>query len=91
MSQIQVLFGPNAGANVQIKVSDSATPPSAGTAGSLPTVAQATDVSGEQTLRVSAGVDCRYIVVWITKLPPRIGDPGQYQAEIYNIVIRGSA
>jgi hypothetical protein len=88
ISQIQILFGPNAGANVQIKVSDS--PPSPASAGSLPTVAQARGVSGAHTFSINGSATGRYVTVWITRLPPKIGNSSQYQAEIYNVVIRGA-
>jgi hypothetical protein len=91
ISQIQVLFGANVGANVAIKVTDSATPPSPLSGGSLPTVAQASDVGNSQTFTLKHAVTGRYVVIWITKLPPKIGGSSQqYQAEIYNVVVRGT-
>jgi F5/8 type C domain len=88
ISQVQVLFGSNVGANVQIKITDSQ--PSPGASGGLPTVAQATNVGNTQTFSLKHPVTGRYVVIWITKLPPRIGGSDQYQAEIYNVVVRGT-
>jgi hypothetical protein len=88
VSQVQVLFGPNAGANVQIKVSDYPVSPTG--AGPLPTVAQATDVVNNQTFTLKHPATGQYVIIWITKLPPRIGGGDQYQAEIYNVVVRGT-
>jgi serine/threonine protein kinase len=88
VSQLQVLFGPNVGANVEIKVTNSQ--PSPGAAGGLPTVAQATNVGNTQTFSLKHPATGQYIVIWLTRLPPRIGGSDQYQAEIYNVVVRGS-
>jgi hypothetical protein len=90
ISQVQVLLGPNMGANIQIKVTNSVTAPSPLAGGPLPTVAQATNAGNLQTFSLKHSVTGRYVVIWITKLPPRIGNANQYQAEIYNVVVRGS-
>ncbi len=90
VSQVRVLFGSSAGANVQIKVDNSGSPPPPGTAGSLPTAAQATGISGSRTFTLRNPVAGRYVVIWFTKLPPQPGTANHYQAQIYNVTIRGS-
>jgi serine/threonine protein kinase len=88
ISQVQILFGPNVGADVQIKVSASS--PGVHLAASLPPVAQATGVGNSHTFALRSQVTGRYIVIWFTKLPRMIGSANRYQAEIYNIAVRGS-
>jgi hypothetical protein len=88
VSQVQVLFGPNVGTNAQIKVSDSYVSPKGG--GVLPTVAQATDVGNLHTFTLAHPVTGQYVVIWLTKLAPKTGSTNQYQAEIYNVVVRGT-
>ncbi len=90
VSQVEVLFGPSQGANVQIKMSNSATPPSPAAAASLPTVAQATGIGGDHIFTVNRSATGRDIVIWITKLPPKPGTSNQYQVDIHNIVVRGT-
>jgi serine/threonine protein kinase len=90
ISQIEVLFGSNAGANVQIKVSDSATAPSPLAGRSLPTLATGTNVGNDQAFSLKHPVTGRYVVIWITKLPPKTGSNNEYQAEIYNVAVRGT-
>jgi hypothetical protein len=90
LSRIDVLFGSNTGANVQIKVSNAATAPTAAVTGSLTTVARADGVGGNADFTLKSPVTARWVVIWITKLPPRVGNPSQYQAEIYNVALRGS-
>ena len=33
----------------------------------------------------------RYVLIWITDLPPLAGSQGEYEAMIYNVVVRGFA
>jgi hypothetical protein len=90
ISQVQVRFSSNVGADVQLKVVNSATPPGTLSGASLPTAAQATDIGGTYTFALKHPETGRYIMIWITKLPPKPGSSNEYQIEIYNIVVRGS-
>jgi hypothetical protein len=90
LSQVQVLFGSSTGLSVQIKMSNSATPPSPAAAAALPTVAQATGIGGAYTFSVNGSATGRDIVLWFTKLPPKPGTSSQYQVDVYNIVVRGA-
>ena len=33
----------------------------------------------------------RFILIWFTKLAPQAGQTGQYQADVFNVVVRGSS
>ena len=33
----------------------------------------------------------RYVLIWITRLPPLTGTADEYEAQIYNVVVHGSA
>jgi hypothetical protein len=90
ISQIQVLFGPSKGANVQIKMSNSPVPPSPASAAALPTVAKATNVSGAYTFTVKGSATGQDVVIWFTKLPPLPGVASHYQVNVYNVVVRGT-
>ena len=78
------------GANVQIKVSNSALPPRHRRRGPLPTVAQANGIGGSYTFTMKKPVRGRYVVIWLTKLPPLTGTGNRYQANIYDVTIRGT-
>jgi serine/threonine protein kinase len=90
VSQVQVQFGRTPGENVQIKVSNSAGPPTPAQAAALPTVAQATNIGGLHTFTLKHPASGSDIVIWFTKLPPRPGTANQYQADVYNVVVRGT-
>jgi hypothetical protein len=90
VSSVQVTFGPVAGADVQIKIGNN---PDISPAGlnSLQTIASQQNAgSGTQTFATRTSAKGRYLVVWFTKLPPQPGVAGQFQAMIYNVVVRGS-
>jgi hypothetical protein len=33
----------------------------------------------------------RFILIWFTKLAPQSGQSGQYRADVFNVVVRGSS
>jgi hypothetical protein len=89
LSSITVTFGPQAGADVEIKVGTSAMR-SAANLDSMQTVASAADVSGgAHTFTVSRAAAGQYIVIWFTRLPPIGG--GQFMAQVLSVVVRGTA
>jgi serine/threonine protein kinase len=90
VSQVQVKFGPTPGANVQIMMSNSPQPPPTAVPPSLPVAAKATDVGGTYTFKLKHPSAGRDVVIWFSKLPPKPGTGNQYQAEIYNVIIRGT-
>jgi hypothetical protein len=90
VSQVQVKFGATRGASVQIMMSNSPQPPPTAVPPSLPVAAKATDVGGTYTFKLKHPATGRDVVIWFTKLPPKPGTGNQYQAEIYNVTIRGT-
>jgi serine/threonine protein kinase len=97
LSSVTVTFGSIPGADVQIKIGNPAAPvppqdaPSTAeaTAASMTTVAQQDNVSNTVTFPVTSSASGRYVLIWFTKLPPMAGQPDKYQADIFNIVVKG--
>jgi putative peptide zinc metalloprotease protein len=87
ISSVTVTFGPVPGADVSIEVGNRDTL-SAATLATFRTVARAGDVGGTHTFRAARAARGRYVLIWFTKLPP--AGTGQYAAEIFTIVVRGS-
>lgn len=59
-------------------------------ANSMTTVApQQADVSGTVTFPVSSKASGQYVLIWFTKLPPMAGQANKYQADIYNVIVKG--
>ncbi|HUY44832.1 MAG TPA: protein kinase family protein [Streptosporangiaceae bacterium] len=90
LSSVQITFGATAGANVAIEVGNDATiAPSA--LSTFTKVATQTNVGGgTQTFQTSSSAKGRYVLIWFTKLPPVPSNGGQFEAFIYNVVVRGS-
>lgn len=91
LSSVQVTFGPLPGASVNIEVGNSNVR-DPGTLSAFTTVAQADNVSNTYTFQARGTATGRYVLIWFTKLPPKTaGSQKQYEAEIFNIVVRGSS
>ena len=81
VTAVRVTLGPAAGAHFQIRVGNQ---PSL--AGMTP-VARSAGLGGIVRLTLASPVRGRYVLVWLTRLPP---DPaGTYKAEIYGIAVKG--
>ncbi len=97
LSSVTVTFGSIPGADVQIKIGNPAQPVppqnepnvAQATANSMTTVAQQDDVSGTVTFPVTSSASGRYVLIWFTKLPPMAGQPNKYQADVFNVVVKG--
>ena len=51
---------------------------------------QGDGVGGTYTFHANSSATGRYVLLWITKLPPLAGSANKFEAEIFNIVVRGS-
>lgn len=105
LSSVTVTFGSIPGANVEIRIgtpsaplppptndpNSSQTPVDQQYADSLTTVAQQNDVSGQVNFPVTSTASGQYVLIWFTKLPPMAQSSNRYQAEIYNVVVKGSS
>ncbi len=90
LSAIEVLFGPTAGADVQIEVGNDNTL-SPGALSAFTTVARGADIpGGNYTFHASGTATGRYVLIWFTKLPPQPQSPRNFEAEIFNITVRGA-
>jgi hypothetical protein len=90
LSQVTVQFGASCCADVEIEIGNSDTPV-ASTLGTFTKVASSANASGSTTFNVSSNTAGRYVLIWITRLPPLAGASGRYEAQIYNVVVRGAA
>ena len=90
LSSITVEFGTTPGADVAIRVGNDGSRTEASLA-SFTTVAQATGLSGTHTFAARPAATGRYVLIWFTRLPPQANGPkSHYEAEIFNIIVKGS-
>jgi hypothetical protein len=90
LKSLQVLFGSACCVQVQIMTGNNDTrTPSA--LSSFTPVAKSNSASGEVTFHVTSKAEAKYVLIWFTKLAPMSGsNSGHYQAQIYNVAVRGS-
>jgi putative peptide zinc metalloprotease protein len=86
LGSVTVTLGPAPGADVAIEAGGDDTLAPA-TLSSFTPVAAADGIGGRHTFRAARPARGRYVLIWFTRLPP-VG-PDRYQAEIFNIVVRG--
>ena len=88
LSQVLVQFGAQCCTAASIEIG----PNSSGPLSSFTTVATSSSASGTTTFTVpsSSSASGRYVLIWITSLPPLPGQSGEYQAEIYHVTLRGT-
>lgn len=90
LSQVVVQFGTSCCAHVQIEIGNAGNP--VASALSTFTVLQNSDTArGSTTFNVTKNATGRYVLIWLTYLPPLAGSSNQYEAQIYNVVVHGSA
>jgi F5/8 type C domain len=89
LSQVVVQFGTSCCAHVEIEIGNDATSASS-TLATFTKVASSDTAAGSVTFNVTSGTTGRYVLIWITYLPRLVGSPNEYQAQIYNVVLRGS-
>ena len=90
LSQVLVQFGTTCCAHVQIEIGNDGNPV-ASALGTF-TVLQSSDTAqGSTTFNVTKNATGRYVLIWLTYLPPLTGSANEYEAQIYNVVVHGSA
>jgi serine/threonine protein kinase len=87
LSQVVITFGTSCCTTASIEIGDS----SSGSLSSFTPVATSAKAAGPTTFPVSSKASGQYVLIWITSLPPLSGQPGEYQAEIYRVTLRGNS
>jgi serine/threonine protein kinase len=90
LSQVAIQFGTSCCTHVQIELGNSSTV-SMDTLGSFTTVQSSTTAAGVTTFNVAKQTTGRYLLIWITSLPPLAGQSGHFETMIYNVTARGSS
>jgi serine/threonine protein kinase len=88
VSSVQVTFGLATGSHVRIEVgdNDSGVKP-AGTT----TLGRSSNATGTITFTAHHTATGQFVFIWFTNLASQQGSPGHYQADVFNVVVRGSS
>jgi hypothetical protein len=89
LSKVEVQFGTICCADVKVEVGNSSDPVPSSLA-NFTTVATSDHAVGATTFTSNSSATGRYVLIWFTSLPRQAGQQNQYQAQIYNVVVRGS-
>ena len=88
LSQVTIQFGASCCTQATLEVGNSNTVSSAALSTFTPVQSSST-AHGSTTFDVTKQVTGRYLLIWITNLPPLAGSPDRYEALIYNVAVRG--
>jgi serine/threonine protein kinase len=87
ISSVTVTFGNVAGSHVRIEVGNNNTGP---TPVGFTTVAHSNNAVGTVTFTPRSPASGQFVLIWFTKLAPQQGQQGHYQADVYNVTVKGS-
>ena len=90
LSQVVIQFGTICCTHVEIEIGNGDTP-TASTLKTFTILQSSTTAVNATTFNITKNTTGRYVLIWITDLPPEAGYNNQYQALIYNVVVHGSA
>ena len=91
VSSVTVTFGSVPGTHVRVMVGDTATGSGLKPPPGFTTLDKSTNAVNQVTFTGHSAASGRYILIWFTKLAQQSGQPGQYQADVYSVVVRGSS
>ena len=83
VNSVALVLGSAAGADVQVRVGDSAD------LASMSTAASKSNTHGTIRLPLNAPARARYVLIWFTRLPAE--SPGKYQVSLYKATVDGQA
>ncbi len=90
LSQLMVQFGAPCCTHVDIEIGNSNASSLAALRNFTLVQSSATAADGT-TFNVTNQATGRYVLIWLTDLPQLTGNPGKYEAQIYNVIVRGYA
>lgn len=87
LSQVSVQFGAGCCTAADIEIGNSTSPSDLSR---FAVLKNTTTAQGIATFNLTSKATGRYVLIWLTNLPPKPGSSGAYEGFVYNIVMRGS-
>jgi hypothetical protein len=91
VSSVTVTFGNVPGAHVRIAVGNNAEGAGSAPPPGFTTLARSADATGQVTFTRHGTASGEFVLIWFTKLAPQSDQAGHYQADVFNVVVRGSS
>ncbi|MBO0816095.1 MAG: protein kinase family protein [Actinobacteria bacterium] len=91
VSSVTVTFGNVPGTHVRIEVGNSADGTGSGPPAGFTTLGRSASAAGPVTFTGHGTTSGEFVLIWFTKLAPQADQFGHYQADVFNVVVRGSS
>jgi hypothetical protein len=91
VSSVTVTFGNVPGTHVRVEVGPTGTGDGQAPPSGFTLLNKSSNAFGQVTFTGHSTVSGRFILIWFTKLAPQSGQTGHYQADVFNVVVRGSS
>jgi serine/threonine protein kinase len=90
LSQVVVQFGAQCCTHVDIEIGNTSTS-SVAALNSFTVVQRSATAANSTTFDMTKQATGRYLLIWITDLPPMAGNPGRFETLIYHVTVHGFA
>jgi hypothetical protein len=90
LSQVMVQFGAQCCTHVDIEIGNSSTS-SVAALNNFTVVQRSAHAANSTTFDVTKPTTGRYLLIWITDLPPMAGNPGRFETLVYHVTVHGFA
>ena len=91
VSSVTVTFGNVPGTHVRIEIGSNDTGTGLTPPPGFTTLGRSTNATGQVTFTGHGTLSGEFVLIWFTKLAPQSGQAGHYQADVFNVVVRGSS
>jgi hypothetical protein len=91
VSSVTVTFGSMPGTHVRVEVGNTGTGSGITPPPGFTTLDKSTNAINQMTFTGHSTASGQFILIWFTKLAPQSGQSGQYRADVFNVVVRGSS
>ncbi len=91
VSSVTVTFGNIPGSHVRVEVGNTAAGTGLAPPPGFTTLGKSGNAVRQVTFTGHSTASGRFILIWFTKLASQSGQTGQYQADVFNVVVRGSS
>jgi len=91
VSSVTVTFGNVPGTHVRVMVGNTGTGTGQAPPPGMTTLDKSANAFGQVTFTGHGTASGRFILIWFTKLAAQSGQSGNFQADVFNVVVRGSS
>jgi hypothetical protein len=91
VSSVTVTFGNMPGTHVRVEVGNTGTGTGKAPPQGFTLLNKSSNAVGQVTFTGHSTASGQFILIWFTKLAQQSGQSGHYQADVFNVVVRGSS